>query len=78
MSMIGLLQTTKDAARSIETAQATQSARLSGFRHLSRDVFLEVYSAAFEKAKLEARKKGYSASEQQLQDGSIQVRVCQI
>jgi hypothetical protein len=40
------------------------------------DRFLQAY--AVEKAKLEARKKGYVASEQQLQDGSIQVRLTQV
>jgi hypothetical protein len=40
-------------------------------KHLG--LFLQAY--AVEKAKLEARKKGYSFSEQQLQDGSIQVRI---
>src|SRR3954465_5075653 len=36
-------------------------------QHLSR--FLQIY--AVEKAKLEARKKGHTVAEQQLQDGSI-------
>jgi hypothetical protein len=40
-------------------------------QHLDR--FLQMY--AVEKAKLEARKKGYSVSEQALQDGSIKVQV---
>ena len=35
----------------------------------------DVYSAAVEKAKLEARKKGYSVSEQPLQDGSIRLQI---
>jgi hypothetical protein len=34
-----------------------------------------VYSAAFEKAKLEARKKGYSVSEQALNDGSVKLQI---
>ena len=37
------------------------------------DEFLQAY--AVEKAKLEARKKGYSASEQTLADGSIKVSI---
>lgn len=39
--------------------------------HLDR--FLQSY--AVEKAKLEARKKGYTVSEQALQDGSIRVQI---
>jgi hypothetical protein len=39
--------------------------------HLDR--FLQAY--AVEKAKLEARKKGYQVSEQALQDGSIKVQI---
>lgn len=39
--------------------------------HLNR--FLQLY--AVEKAKLEARKKGYAVSEQALQDGSIKVQI---
>jgi hypothetical protein len=35
--------------------------------------FLQMY--AVEKAKLEARKKGYLVSEQQLQDGSIKLQI---
>ena len=37
------------------------------------DRFLQAY--AVEKAKLEARKKGYTVSEQALQDGSIKVQI---
>ena len=37
------------------------------------DRFLQSYSV--EKAKLEARKRGHSVSEQQLQDGSIQLTI---
>lgn len=40
-------------------------------QHLDR--FLQLY--AVEKAKLEARKKGYSVTEQTLQDGSIKVQI---
>jgi hypothetical protein len=40
-------------------------------QHLDR--FLQMY--AVEKAKLEARKKGYTVSEQALQDGSIKVQL---
>jgi hypothetical protein len=40
------------------------------------DRFLQAY--AVEAAKLEARKKGYLASEQPLQDGSILVRLSQV
>jgi hypothetical protein len=40
-------------------------------QHLDR--FLQLY--AVEKAKLEARRKGYSVSEQALQDGSIKVQI---
>jgi hypothetical protein len=40
-------------------------------RHL--DAFLQAY--AVEKAKLEARKQGYSATEQALSDGSIKVTI---
>jgi hypothetical protein len=40
-------------------------------QHLSR--FLQLY--AVEKAKLEARKKGYTVTEQALQDGSIKVQL---
>lgn len=39
--------------------------------HLDR--FLQLY--AVEKAKLEARKKGYTVSEQSLNDGSIKVQI---
>jgi hypothetical protein len=39
--------------------------------HLSR--FLQAY--AVEKARLEARKKGYAVSEQQLPDGSIKLQI---
>lgn len=39
--------------------------------HLDR--FLQAY--AVEKAKLEARKKGYSVSEQPLEDGSIRLQI---
>jgi hypothetical protein len=35
--------------------------------------FLQAY--AVEKARLEARKKGYAVSEQQLQDGSIRLQI---
>ena len=35
----------------------------------------DVYFAAVEKAKLEARKKGYSVSEQALNDGSIRLQI---
>ena len=41
--------------------------------HLDR--FLQLY--AVERAKLEARKKGYQVSEQALQDGSIKVQITQ-
>ena len=37
------------------------------------DQFLQVY--AVEKAKLEARKKGYAVTEQSLHDGSIQLQI---
>jgi hypothetical protein len=37
------------------------------------DRFLQLY--AVEKAKLEARKKGYAVNEQALQDGSIKVQI---
>src|SRR5262245_50700767 len=37
------------------------------------DCFLQAYAA--EKAKLEARKKGYSVTEQSLQDGSIKLTI---
>lgn len=40
-------------------------------QHLDR--FLQAY--AVEKAKLEARKKGFSVSEQALEDGSIRVQI---
>ncbi len=42
---------------------------------MSREVFLEVYSVAVEKTRLEARKKGYAVSEQQLEDGSIKLQI---
>ena len=42
--------------------------------HLDR--FLQLY--AVEKAKVEARKKGYAVSEQQLQDGSIRLQIVEI
>jgi len=38
-------------------------------------MFLEVYSAVVEKTKLEARKKGYSVSEQTLETGSIRLQI---
>jgi hypothetical protein len=37
------------------------------------DLFMQMY--AVEKAKLEARKKGYSVSEQALNDGSIKLQI---
>jgi hypothetical protein len=37
------------------------------------DRFLQMY--AVERAKLEARRKGYAVSEQQLQDGSIRLQI---
>ena len=37
------------------------------------DRFLQMY--AVERAKLEARKKGYSVTEQALQDGSIKLQI---
>ena len=37
--------------------------------------FPQVYSVAVEKAKLEARKKGHSVSEQKLTDGSIKLTI---
>jgi hypothetical protein len=37
------------------------------------DRFLQLY--AVERAKLEARKKGYTVSEQSLQDGSIKLQI---
>src|SRR5262249_12468364 len=40
-------------------------------QHLDR--FLQIY--AVEKAKIEARKKGYTVTEQALQDGSIKVQL---
>jgi hypothetical protein len=40
-------------------------------QHLDR--FLQLY--AVEKAKLEARKKGYAVSEQSLNDGSIKLQI---
>jgi hypothetical protein len=39
--------------------------------HLAK--FIQIYSV--EKAKLEARKRGYQVSEQALQDGSIKVQI---
>jgi hypothetical protein len=42
---------------------------------MSREVFLEVYSAVVEKAKLEARKRGCAVSEQALADGSIKLQI---
>jgi hypothetical protein len=42
-------------------------------QHLDR--FLQLY--AVERAKLEARKKGYTVSEQSLQDGSIKLQIIQ-
>ncbi len=39
------------------------------------DRFLQLY--AVERAKLEARKKGYTVSEQSLQDGSIKLNIIQ-
>jgi hypothetical protein len=38
-------------------------------------MFLELHSVAFEKTRLEARKKGYVVSEQALQDGSIRLQL---
>ena len=40
------------------------------------DRLMQAY--AVEKAKLEARKKGYAVSEQQLQDGSIRVQIIEV
>jgi len=37
------------------------------------DQFLQAYTV--EKAKLEARRQGHSVSEQELEDGSIRVRI---
>jgi hypothetical protein len=39
------------------------------------DHFLQLY--AVEKAKLEARRKGYAVTEQQLQDGSIRLQIAE-
>lgn len=38
-------------------------------------MFFYVYSDAFEKAKLEARKQGHTVREQPLSDGSIKLTV---
>jgi len=38
-------------------------------------MFFDVYSDAFEKTKLEARKKGHSVLEQPLEDGSIKLTI---
>jgi hypothetical protein len=40
------------------------------------DHFLQLY--AVEKAKLEARKKGYAVTEQQLQNGSIRLQIAEV
>jgi hypothetical protein len=75
MSMVGLLRTINDAARSIETAQAKQTGRLSGFHPRSREMFHEVYSACVEKARLEAKNHGHRVCEELLQDGSIKLQI---
>jgi len=38
-------------------------------------MFHEVYSCCVEKAKLEARKKGYTVTEQTINDGSIKLQI---
>jgi hypothetical protein len=38
-------------------------------------MFLELHSVAFEKTKLEARKRGHTITEQALQDGSIRLQL---
>ena len=38
-------------------------------------MFLYVQSDAFDKAKLEARKRGHAVNEQQLADGSIRLQI---
>jgi hypothetical protein len=38
-------------------------------------MFPEVYSVVVEKAKFEARKKGFAATENQLADGSIKLTI---
>jgi hypothetical protein len=38
-------------------------------------MFLEVYSAVVEKARIEARKKGHHVTEQSLADGSIKLTI---
>jgi hypothetical protein len=47
------------------------SGRWGSREHLDR--FLQIY--AVERAKLEARKKGYTVNEQALQDGSIKLQI---
>ena len=46
--------------------------RWGDLKHLDR--FLQAY--AVEKAKIEARKKGHSVTEQTLADGSIKIKIC--
>jgi hypothetical protein len=75
VNMIRLLRITRSAVRSIEIASTKQTAQLSEFHDLSPGMFLEVYSAVVEKTKLEARKKGYSVSEQTLETGSIRLQI---
>jgi hypothetical protein len=38
-------------------------------------MFLELYSDAVEKASMEARKRGYAVTEQNLQDGAIKLQI---
>ena len=38
-------------------------------------MFFDVYSDAFEKTKLEARRKGYAVTESPLADGSVKLTV---
>jgi hypothetical protein len=38
-------------------------------------MFFDVYSDVFEKAKIEARKRGHQCFEQQLTDGSIKLTI---
>jgi hypothetical protein len=74
--MFGFLRKRRNAARSIEPASTNQSTRLWEFPHMCRDqFFLGVHSVVVEKASLEARRKGYSVTEQSLPDGSIKLNI---
>jgi hypothetical protein len=69
-----LLLRTRRAARSTETAITEHAIRSEEFDPVKRNRHVpDVYSAAVEKARIEALRRGHSVSEQPLSDGSIKL-----